>query len=88
MLKALRRLSTGHTTAAVSAVRANVEPLERRSHLDTTAPTLVNEQLIGADPRNVEGVVLTFSAARRGVGGEPAALPDRRADRPASAVPG
>jgi hypothetical protein len=29
--------------------------------MDTVPPTLVNEQLIGNDPRNVEGVVLTFS---------------------------
>src|SRR3954468_16027457 len=28
---------------------------------DTTPPTLINEQLIGTDPRNVDGVILTFS---------------------------
>src|SRR5688500_20162561 len=61
MLKALRRLFTGPTNAAILARPALAEPLERRTHLDTTAPTLVHEQLIGNDPRRVEGVVLTFS---------------------------
>lgn len=66
-----------HAGAAEPARPACVEPLEKRSLLagapleaapvsaaeepDVTPPTLVNEQLFGSDPRNVEGVVLTFS---------------------------
>jgi hypothetical protein len=57
--------------------RALVETLENRSLMsvsvgapvaaaddpDVTPPTLVNEQLLGTDPRQVTGVVLTFSEA-------------------------
>src|SRR5829696_3027447 len=60
MLKSLRRLLTRHhaTPRAVC-----IENLERRSLMngDVTPPTLVKEQLVGSDPRNVIGVVLTFS---------------------------
>src|SRR4051794_15836262 len=31
--------------------------------VDTTPPRLVNEQLLGTDPRQVAGVILTFSEA-------------------------
>src|SRR3954454_7268104 len=38
-------------------------PASAADATDTTPPTLINEQLIGTDPRHVDGVVLTFSEA-------------------------
>jgi hypothetical protein len=89
MLNALRRLLMRHQPIAKAAC---VEQLERRSLLsaathdvppvgapqepDVTPPTLVKEQLIGSDPRNVEGVVLTFSEAL-----DPDSVADRRTYR-------
>src|SRR5687767_5957927 len=65
MLKTLRRLFpfAGPRPAVTRAPRspagpACVEQMEKREFLSVT---LVKEQLVGADPRNVEGVVLTFS---------------------------
>ena len=64
MLKSLRRLLTRHTRSSRPAERAVcVENLERRSLMDgdVTPPTLVKEQLVGSDPRELTGVILTFS---------------------------
>jgi hypothetical protein len=80
-----REASSGTIPAMSKTV--GIEQLERRSLLsappvsaangaDVTPPTLVKEQLIGSDPRNVTGVVLTFSEAL-----DPASTVDRRTYR-------
>jgi len=76
MLKTLRRLfslsrtspSAGWVTveamekrALLSAAAASVAPVSAAAEPGVPGPMLVKEQLIGADPRNVEGIVLTFS---------------------------
>jgi hypothetical protein len=64
MLRTLRRLLSISKSPAAAAPRraagdvACVETMERRQLLSAT---LVKEQLVGSDPRNVEGIVLTFS---------------------------
>ena len=64
MLKSLRRLLMRHTPPARPAEQAVcVENLERRSLMngDLTPPTLVKEELVGSNPRELTGVILTFS---------------------------
>ena len=46
----------------LSAAAGTAEaPVSARAEPGVPGPTLVREQLVGGDPRNVEGIVLTFS---------------------------
>jgi hypothetical protein len=67
MLKGLRSraalVETLERRSLLSAAAVAVAPVSVADEPDTTPPTLVKEQLLGTDPRQVAGVVLTFSEA-------------------------